>query len=54
MNQLLPPVYLFVSIILIVLLHLFFPVRKLTSFPWSLIGLIPLLLGSVKGSLKVV
>ena len=47
MNKLLPPVYLFVSIIVITLLHLFFPIRKLISFPWNLIGLIPLLLGLV-------
>jgi len=40
-------VYLFLSIIIIVLLHLFFPVRKLIPFPWNLTGLMPVLFGFV-------
>ena len=37
-----PPTYLCVAILLMVALHLLFPLMKFRLFPWSLLGLIPL------------
>jgi protein-S-isoprenylcysteine O-methyltransferase Ste14 len=43
----LPPTYFNVSIVLIILLHFFWPVEKIISFPWNLFGIIPLISGIV-------
>jgi protein-S-isoprenylcysteine O-methyltransferase Ste14 len=43
----LPPTYLFISITSMVLLHFLIPVTDIASFPWSLLGLVPLLAGIV-------
>jgi protein-S-isoprenylcysteine O-methyltransferase Ste14 len=43
----LPPTYLFVALAGMVLLHLLLPVLKLVNYPWNLLGVIPLVMGSV-------
>jgi protein-S-isoprenylcysteine O-methyltransferase Ste14 len=43
----LPPTYLFSSLLLMVGLHLVFPLREVIHFPWSLSGCVPLLMGIV-------
>jgi protein-S-isoprenylcysteine O-methyltransferase Ste14 len=42
-----PPVYLFLSIAIMVLVHFLLPGKKILAFPWNLLGLIPLTLGIV-------
>jgi protein-S-isoprenylcysteine O-methyltransferase Ste14 len=42
-----PPVYLFLSIAIILLLHFLLPGTRVLSFPWNLFGVIPLALGIV-------
>jgi protein-S-isoprenylcysteine O-methyltransferase Ste14 len=46
-KPILPPIYLLVSILIMIALHFIFPVLKMISFPWNCLGLIPLLLGLV-------
>ena len=41
----LPPMYLFIALASMVLLHLFMPVYQLMPYPWNAAGLLPLLLG---------
>lgn len=41
----LPPTYLFISILIMVVLHFLFPVFKIILLPWSLLGILPLLFG---------
>lgn len=41
----LPPTYFLSSLVLMVLLHLLVPVTRLLGFPWTLLGLIPLIPG---------
>jgi protein-S-isoprenylcysteine O-methyltransferase Ste14 len=41
----LPPTYLFISILIMTVLHLLLPVLKIIPFPWNLLGLMPLALG---------
>ena len=41
----LPPTYLLVSIVVMVVLHFFLPVTIIIPLPWSAIGIIPLALG---------
>jgi len=41
----LPPTYLCIAIVVMVGLHLLLPLIKLQLYPWSLLGIIPLLLG---------
>jgi protein-S-isoprenylcysteine O-methyltransferase Ste14 len=43
---LLPPTYLYVAIVLIVLLHFIFPIVHILKIPWNLVGIIPLFLGA--------
>ncbi len=43
--KILPPTYLVVSIIVIIVLHFLLPIIKFIYFPWNLIGTIPLLIG---------
>jgi len=42
---LLPPTYFLSSLVLMVLLHLLVPVTRLLGFPWTLLGLVPLIPG---------
>jgi protein-S-isoprenylcysteine O-methyltransferase Ste14 len=41
-----PPAYLLMAMILMALLHLFYPVRRLVPPPWTWIGLVPFLGGA--------
>ena len=43
----LPPVYLFVSIVLMVVLHFLLPLTEVIIYPWILLGFVPLLLGVI-------
>jgi protein-S-isoprenylcysteine O-methyltransferase Ste14 len=43
----LPPLYLFTSLAVMVLLHFFLPVYEITPYPLNAIGLIPLALGII-------
>ena len=40
-----PPVYLFLSIAIMLLLHFLLPGMRVLPFPWNLFGVIPLVLG---------
>ena len=42
-----PPVYLCLSIAMILLLHFLVPGTRVLPFPWNLLGIIPLVLGIV-------
>jgi len=42
-----PPTYLLIGIFLIVILHFTLPITTLISVPWTLLGIIPLVLGIV-------
>lgn len=42
-----PPVYLFLSIPIMLLLHFLLPGTRVFPFPWNLFGVIPLVLGIV-------
>ena len=42
-----PPVYLFLSMAIMVFLHFLLPGTKVLAFPWNLLGVIPLALGVV-------
>ncbi len=44
-KRLLPPVYLLLAIILMLLLHFFLPVKRWHWWPWNLIGAVAMLLG---------
>ena len=44
-KQLLPPTYLLIALIVMVILHFTFPGIKLIPLPWNLLGLIPLIIG---------
>ena len=46
-KRVLPPTYLFISILAMVILHWFIPILVIVSYPWNLIGLIPLIAGIV-------
>ena len=46
-KKVLPPTYLFVAIMLMVALHFLFPVAKLITLPWNLLGAIPVALGAI-------
>jgi protein-S-isoprenylcysteine O-methyltransferase Ste14 len=41
----LPPTYLFIAIVVMILLHYLFPVAHIVAYPWRLLGGVPLLLG---------
>jgi len=41
----LPPTYIFVSIVFMLLLYFLFPVVKIVRFPWNLLGAVPLFAG---------
>ena len=44
-KKVLPPTYLLLSIVLMVGLHFFVPGVKLIPFPWTLAGLLPVIIG---------
>jgi protein-S-isoprenylcysteine O-methyltransferase Ste14 len=41
----LPPIYLYAALVVMVALHFLFPVKRIIPFPWDLLGLMPLVLG---------
>ena len=45
LKKLLPPTYLFIAVIAMLILHFAFLGIKLVSLPWNLFGLIPLVVG---------
>lgn len=46
-KNILPPTYLFVAIVMMVILHFLFPLANIFPFPWNLLGLIPFVAGCV-------
>lgn len=46
-RDILPPTYLAIAIILILVLHFVIPLAQIIEMPWRLAGLIPLVLGAV-------
>jgi protein-S-isoprenylcysteine O-methyltransferase Ste14 len=44
-KRVLPPTYLLVSIVVMVVLHFLLPVTTIIPLPWNVIGIIPLTLG---------
>ena len=46
-KKILPPIYLFISILAIVVLHFLYPMLKIIFFPWNLLGAIPITFGLV-------
>jgi len=46
-KTLLPPVYLFISIIMIGILSILLPIKTVASPPFNLIGLVPFLFGVI-------
>ncbi len=43
----LPPTYFFYAIVLMIALHVLLPVSKILRFPWNLLGIVPLVIGSI-------
>jgi protein-S-isoprenylcysteine O-methyltransferase Ste14 len=46
-RQILPPTYVFVALIFILMIHFILPVIEMILLPWNLLGLIPLITGVV-------
>jgi protein-S-isoprenylcysteine O-methyltransferase Ste14 len=46
-KKIMPTTYLLIAMILILILHFFFPVIELIDTPWNLLGAVPLILGVV-------
>jgi protein-S-isoprenylcysteine O-methyltransferase Ste14 len=46
-KQILPPAYVLIALILILVLHFTFPGIELIPLPWNLLGLIPLVTGII-------
>jgi protein-S-isoprenylcysteine O-methyltransferase Ste14 len=46
-KKVLPPTYLFIAIVIMLVLHFLFPVTKIITFPWNLLGVIPFTVGLV-------
>jgi protein-S-isoprenylcysteine O-methyltransferase Ste14 len=44
-NRILPPTYLLVAMVAMIVLHFAFPVTRIIPVPWNLLGLVPLGLG---------
>ncbi len=44
-RNIIPPVYLLLSIVVMVFLHFLFPGATVLVFPWQLFGVVPLVLG---------
>ncbi len=45
MKKVLPPTYFLLALVLIVVLHLAFPIFRYATFPFNLLGIVPLVLG---------
>jgi protein-S-isoprenylcysteine O-methyltransferase Ste14 len=46
-KKILPPTYLLLAILVMLALHFLWPLLKIIPAPWSMLGLIPLLLGII-------
>ncbi len=46
-NKIIPPVYFFAAILLMFVLHFLAPLAKILAFPWTLLGILLLMLGIV-------
>lgn len=46
-KRVLPPTYLFLAIVVMVMLHFLFPAVEVICFPWKILGAIPLVFGIV-------
>jgi len=46
-KRMLPPTYIFLSLVVMVALHFLLPVSKIIPFYWNLLGIIPFLLGLI-------
>jgi len=46
-KRVLPPTYLFLSIVVMVAFHFLFPLAKVITLPWNVLGVIPLASGIV-------
>jgi protein-S-isoprenylcysteine O-methyltransferase Ste14 len=46
LKKILPPTYLYVAIIFVLLFHFIFPIVHILKIPWNLFGIIPLILGA--------
>ena len=46
-SKMLPPTYLLIAIAVMVVLHFVFPIMTVVSLPWSLLGIVPLVVGVV-------
>ena len=46
-RKVLPPTYLFVAIVIMVVLHFLLPGVKIVAYHWNLLGVVPLVLGIV-------
>ena len=44
-KQILPPTYVLIALVVMLVLHFIFPGIKLIALPWNLLGLIPLVIG---------
>jgi protein-S-isoprenylcysteine O-methyltransferase Ste14 len=44
-KQILPPTYVLIALVVMLILHFIFPGIKLVPLPWNLLGLIPLFIG---------
>lgn len=44
-RKVLPPTYLFVAIVIMVVLHFLLPGAKIIAYPWNFLGVVPLVLG---------
>ena len=47
MKKILPPTYFLAAIVIMVAFHFLLPLRKPISFPWRLLGLVPLTAGII-------
>ena len=45
MKKILPPTYFLGTIVLMIFLHFLLPIRYFLTFPWCLLGLIPIVIG---------
>jgi protein-S-isoprenylcysteine O-methyltransferase Ste14 len=44
-RRILPPTYLLIGLLAMLVLHFLVPIAQLVAFPWTLLGLLPLALG---------
>jgi protein-S-isoprenylcysteine O-methyltransferase Ste14 len=44
-KHILPPTYLLAAIVLMAVLHFLLPLRRVLTFPWRLLGIVPFLVG---------